>query len=79
LLIFIHQVSPVGLTMAFQLICAKCDSVGVIIDHGELAPPSTIVRCSQCEANRGTLGELRNLASSGRRDLFDTASTTHVN
>ena len=62
--------------MAFQLVCAKCDSVGVIIDNGELAPPSTIVRCSHCGASRGTLGELRELASSGRRDLFDPADAT---
>jgi hypothetical protein len=65
--------------MAFQLVCAKCDSVGVIIDHGELAPASSIVRCSHCEAARGTLGELRNLAISGRRDLFDTADPTRPN
>jgi hypothetical protein len=64
--------------MAFQLVCAKCDSVGVIIDHGELAPPSSIVRCSHCEAARGTLGELRDLAISGRRDLSDTAGPTHL-
>lgn len=64
--------------MAFQLVCAKCDSVGVIIDHGELAPPSTIVRCSHCEASRGTLGELRGLASSGPRDLFEGTEATHA-
>jgi hypothetical protein len=64
--------------MAFQLVCAKCDSVGVIIDHGELAPPSTIVRCCHCEANRGTLGELRHLAISDRRDLFDTAGPPYT-
>ena len=65
--------------MAFQLVCAKCDSVGVIIDQGELAPASTIVRCSHCEAARGTLGELRSLAISGRRDLFDAAGATPLN
>jgi hypothetical protein len=65
--------------MAFQLVCTKCDSVGVIIDHGELAPASTVVRCSHCEAARGTLGELRHLAISGRRDLFDTAGSKHLN
>jgi hypothetical protein len=51
----------------------------VIIDHGELAPASTVVRCSHCEAVRGTLGELRNLAISGRRDLFDTTGARHLN
>jgi hypothetical protein len=74
LLDLIDLVSPIGLTMAFQLVCARCDSVGVIIDHGELAPASTIIRCSHCEAARGTLGELRHLATSDRRDLFDAAA-----
>jgi hypothetical protein len=58
--------------MAFQLVCVECDSVGVIIDGSELAPPSTIVKCSHCQSVRGTLGDLRNLANSGRRDLFDS-------
>lgn len=60
------------LAMAFQLVCIECDSVGVIIDGSELAPPSTIVKCSHCRSARGTLGDLRNLATSGRRDLFET-------
>jgi hypothetical protein len=57
--------------MSFQLVCIECDSIGVVIDDGELAPPSAIVRCSHCSAARGTLGELRSLALSDRRDLFD--------
>ncbi len=64
--------------MAFQLVCAQCDSVGLIIDHGEQAPSFSIVRCSHCEASRGTLGELREFANSGRRDLFDPADQTHA-
>ena len=61
--------------MAFQLVCAECDGIGVMIEDGELAPASTIVRCSHCQAARGTLGELRLLAMSGSRDLFDCAGT----
>jgi hypothetical protein len=57
--------------MSFQLVCIECDSIGVVIEDGELAPPSAIVRCSHCSAVRGTLGELRSLASTDRRDLFD--------
>jgi hypothetical protein len=60
--------------MAFQLVCAECDGVGVIIQDGELAPASTIVRCAHCQAARGTLGELRLLATSDRRDWFDSAA-----
>lgn len=60
--------------MAFQLVCIECGSIGVVIDHGELAPPSAIVKCSHCSAARGTVGELRSLALSDRRDLFDVGS-----
>ena len=70
---FVDWIAAIGFTMAFQVVCTKCDSVGVTMDHGELAAPSTIVRCSHCEAVRGTLGELRNLANSPQRDLFNTA------
>ena len=63
--------------MAFQLVCAQCDSVAMIMDHGEQAPSSSILKCSRCEANRRTLGELRALANSGRRDLFDPADPKH--
>jgi hypothetical protein len=60
--------------MSFQLVCVACDGVGVTIDQPELSAPSAIVRCSHCQAPRGTLGELRRLALSDRRDLFETAS-----
>ena len=60
--------------MAFQLICIECEGIGVIIEDGELAPSSAVVRCSHCQAARGTLGELRLLAISDRRDLFDSAA-----
>ena len=59
--------------MAFQLVCIECGGIGVIIDGSELAPPSTIVKCSQCQSARGTLGDLRSLATFGRRDLFDAS------
>jgi hypothetical protein len=62
--------------MSFQLVCIECDSIGVVIDHGGLAPPSAIIRCRHCSAARGTLGELRSLARSDRRDLFDVGMGT---
>jgi hypothetical protein len=64
--------------MAFQLVCIECDTVGIIIDGSELAPPSTIVRCRHCQSARGTLGDLRNLANSSRRDLFDTGAARNT-
>jgi hypothetical protein len=64
--------------MAFQLVCVECGSVGVIIDGSELAPRSTIVRCGYCQSARGTLGDLRNLANSGWRDLFDRIAAANA-
>ncbi len=64
--------------MAFQLVCVECNSVGVVIDGSVLAPPSTIVKCSHCQSARGTLGDLRNLANSGRRDLFDSSAAANA-
>lgn len=71
---------PVDLSfkMTFQLVCIVCDSVGVVIDHPELAAPSIIVKCSHCSAGRGTLGELRSLAISDRRDLFDVSLSVNA-
>ena len=55
----------------FQIVCIKCDSLGILMDCSELAPSSTIVKCSHCLAARGTLGELRRLALTDRHDMFD--------
>lgn len=55
----------------FKLVCDICDSIGVLLDYPEDAPPSILIRCSICKAPRGTLGSLRNLANSDRKDLFD--------
>lgn len=55
----------------FTLVCDICDSMGVNLDYPEDAPPSTLIRCSICSAPRGTLGALRNLGNSDRKDLFE--------
>ncbi len=52
----------------FKLVCANCNSLSIRIDVGEGAPSSTPIRCGHCDAPRGTLGNLRRLAS--RRDLL---------
>lgn len=55
----------------FKLICVNCNSLGITLDFAEDAPSSTQIRCGCCNAPRGTLGDLRVLAGSNRRDLFD--------
>jgi ribosomal protein S27E len=66
-----HQTKAPSLQSAFKVVCVNCDALGIIFDCPEDAPSTTPIRCQHCGAPRGTLGELRNLASSGRRDLFD--------
>ena len=57
---------------AFQLVCASCDALGIVLDHdAERAPSGTPIRCRNCGAVRGTLGDLRDLARSKPRDLID--------
>jgi ribosomal protein S27E len=55
----------------FRIVCIKCDSLGIVFDCPEGAPPSTQIKCRHCGAPRGTLGELRALSSSDRQDLFE--------
>jgi hypothetical protein len=52
----------------FKLVCDNCNSLSIRIDVAEGAPSSTPIRCGHCEAPRGTLGNLRRLAS--KRDLL---------
>ena len=55
----------------FKIVCINCDALGIVFDCPEDAPSSTPIKCSQCGALRGTLGDLRNLSCSDRQDHFD--------
>ncbi len=55
----------------FRLICINCDSVGIVLDFPENAPNSLKINCRNCNASRGTLGDLRALANADRQILFD--------
>lgn len=55
----------------FRIVCINCDALGIAFDCAEDAPSSTKIRCRNCGAPRGTLGDLRTLALSDRQDLFD--------
>jgi hypothetical protein len=56
---------------AFQLVCMNCDALGIVFDYAEGAPLSTPIKCRDCDALRGTLGALRNLALRDRRASLD--------
>ena len=53
----------------FKLVCDNCNSLSIRIDLAEGAPSSTPIRCGHCDAPRGTLGNLRLLAS--KRDALN--------
>jgi len=55
----------------FRLVCTNCERLRIVLDFPADAPLSTPISCSQCSAPRGTLGALRRLAQSDRRDLFE--------
>jgi hypothetical protein len=61
----------VALRPGFRIVCINCDALGIIFDCEENSPPSTPIRCRHCGAPRGTLGDLRELSTSQRRNLFD--------
>jgi hypothetical protein len=56
----------------FQLVCIHCDALGIVFDgEAEVARSSTIIRCRDCRAVRGTLGDLRKLALPEERKEID--------
>jgi len=55
----------------FRIVCINCDALGIVFDCPEGAPSTTQIQCRHCGAPRGTLGDLRKLSCSDRRDLFE--------
>jgi hypothetical protein len=62
---------PANRPNGFEIICAVCGGLGIILDCPQGAPSSTVVTCRHCGAPRGTLGDLRSLSTSGKQDLFE--------
>jgi hypothetical protein len=56
---------------AFRVVCETCEGLGIVFHGTEDAPASTAIKCRHCGAPRGTLGELRDLSSSGPHDPFE--------
>jgi len=55
----------------FQIVCANCGCIGVQLDFPDDAPSSTEVSCATCGNPRGTLYDLRSLASPNQDSLLD--------
>src|ERR1700743_1160585 len=47
----------------FQMVCRDCGTLGIKIESPVDASPETVVRCSNCDVSRGTIGALRDLAT----------------
>jgi hypothetical protein len=55
----------------FRIVCDYCGSLSIKVSDPANSPSTTVVRCGHCNAARGTLGELQELARSGKSDLFE--------
>ena len=55
----------------FKFICGACGSMSIKVERPDRAAETTIVECSRCNAPRGTLAALRDLARRGRNDLLE--------
>lgn len=54
----------------FKIVCDECGSLSIKVNDPATAPDDTVVRCGRCNAARGTLAELHDLAR-GSTDLFE--------
>ncbi len=54
----------------FKIVCEGCGSLSIKVADPANAPACTLVRCGRCNAVRGTLGELQDMARRGT-DSFE--------
>jgi hypothetical protein len=54
-----------------KLSARVCDGLGINFEWAENAPSSTLNKCRHCASPPGTLGDLRSLSTSGKRDIFE--------
>ena len=55
----------------FQIVCKVCDGLGIVFDCTEGAPSLIVIKCRHCGAPSGTLGDLRNISTSDKHDVFE--------
>jgi hypothetical protein len=54
----------------FKIVCEDCGSLSIKVADPANSPNVTLVRCGRCNAVRGTLDELHDLARHGK-DVFE--------
>lgn len=55
----------------FKMVCDECGSLSIRISDPANAPVSTVVEWGRCNAPRGTLDALHDMARQGTPGLFD--------
>jgi hypothetical protein len=61
-----HKTSRAG----FKIVCTDCGNLSIKVAPKASDSPDTIIECRRCNAVRGTLGDLQDLARRGR-DSFE--------
>jgi hypothetical protein len=59
-----------SLSVGFRMVCDCCGGLSIRIADPQKSSASTAVRCRGCDAVRGTLGELHDLARRAT-DVFE--------
>jgi len=53
-----------------KIVCDECGSLSIKVVDPATAPATTVIQCGRCNAVRGTLADLHDLARRGT-DLFE--------
>lgn len=54
----------------FKMVCDVCGSLSIKLSDPTLLASTTTIQCRRCDAVRGTLADLRDLAQRGK-DVFE--------
>ena len=54
----------------FRIVCDRCGGLSIKMADPTASPTTALVQCRRCDAVRGTLGDLHDLARRGT-DLFE--------
>jgi hypothetical protein len=58
------------LEQRFKIVCEQCGGLSIKIADPANSPAATLVQCGRCDAVRGTVGDLHDLARRGT-ELFE--------
>ena len=59
------------LRVGFRIVCEACGSLQIKLADPAKLNPEYMVHCGRCDADRGTLAELHDLARSNTKTVFE--------